>query len=203
MLATYGNYCQTSSRTASGPSARGEGHIQVWGRSQSSRRPCAFGFGEVKGERGAFYRAIRSGGGFARLLLDARSSGRNPRVDALIPSAYVQRPPFEACRLEAARASRLGADQYLTSSGEIRQPCGGVHRVAQRREVSGIPFADGTNEGPASVHAGAERNPRLRPVVARLREQGSSGRNGACRMIASGEPRDEQRHCAVADELVD
>jgi hypothetical protein len=63
-----------------------------------------------------------------------------------------------------------GADQDLTRPGEAREPRGRIDRVAKRREVSSIAFPDAAHERVTGVHPGADRNPRLWPVVAGLLE---------------------------------
>jgi len=93
---------------------------------------------------------------------------------------------------------------YFDFLNLVRMPSHDVARPEKERlrVDDGISLAHAADEGWASVHPDADRDPRLARAVPGALEEVSSGPDRRRGVPSACEPRDEERDCRVADELV-
>jgi hypothetical protein len=124
----------------------------------------------------------------AVLRRDELRRARDPDVDRLLASAQLERPPFEAVRLEPGGLGRHLADEQLARAchpGDSRRR---VDRVAERGEVDRVALTDRSDERDARVDADADRDPGIAAVVAGSLQQVAAGGDRLRRVLLAAKP---------------
>jgi hypothetical protein len=98
----------------------------------------------------------------------------------------------------------VAADQELARSGDAAEPCRDVDRVAERREIELVLRSEDADECRSGLEPDPDADASSREVGRLdLLEDLARGEDRSFGVVRAGDDRDEQRHDAVTEELVD